>query len=145
MEALRSQAERLGIAGRVSFLGERDDVSRLLSAADIYCQPNEGPEPFGLSYVEALAAGLPVVASRLGALPEIVDDGCGVLVDPGSPARVADALERVMNPAVRQGMRTRAVERAAIFGDVRARLTAVAAALQGAATSTRDVSSPIRP
>jgi hypothetical protein len=50
-----------------------------------------------------------------------------------------------MNPAARQAMRRRAVERAAIFGDLRARLSAVAAALQRAAMSTREVSSPIRP
>jgi glycosyltransferase involved in cell wall biosynthesis len=49
----------LRIADRVRFAGQRDDVPRLLAAADLHCQPNSSPEPFGVAFVEALAAGLP--------------------------------------------------------------------------------------
>ena len=50
----------------------------LLAAADLFCQPNTAPEPFGLSLVEALQAGLPVVTSGIGGACEIVDASCGV-------------------------------------------------------------------
>jgi glycosyltransferase involved in cell wall biosynthesis len=89
---LRETAERLDIASRVRFLGQRSDIERLLGAADIFCQPNIGPEPFGLSFIEALWAGLPVVTTRLGGVLEIVDEACGLLIPPGDPATLAAAL-----------------------------------------------------
>jgi glycosyltransferase involved in cell wall biosynthesis len=76
---LRRLAAELGIAERISFIGFRDDLPRILAAADLYCQPNTRPEAFGLSIAEALAAGLPVVASALGAAQELVGDS-GLLV-----------------------------------------------------------------
>ena len=54
LNELRSIAERVGIADRVRFLGQRADVPRLMAAADVLCQPNTGPEPFGIVLVEAL-------------------------------------------------------------------------------------------
>jgi glycosyltransferase involved in cell wall biosynthesis len=92
MESLRARAARLGIADRVEFLGERQDVRSLLARSDIYCQPNIEPEPFGISFIEAMAAGLPVVTSALGGPKEIVDETCGVLVPPGDSAALASAL-----------------------------------------------------
>ena len=74
-----------GIAGRVRFLGHRSDVPRLLAAADLLCQPNVGPESFGIAFVEAMAAGLPVVTTRIGGGAEVVTEACGVLVPPGRP------------------------------------------------------------
>ncbi len=96
-QALRALAVRLGIAGRVRFLGQREDVPRVLGAADIYCQPNTEPEPFGLSYVEALAAGLPVIASDLGGVREIVTPDTGVLVPPGDVDAVTGSLRRLID------------------------------------------------
>ena len=93
---LRRTAERGGIADRVRFLGQRSDVNRLLVAADVFCQPNTGPEPFGIAYVEALAAGLPVVTSDFGGGAEIVTSRCGVLTPPGDDRAVAAALERLI-------------------------------------------------
>lgn len=94
-----------GIADRVRFLGQRSDVPRLMAAADVYCQPNTAPEPFGLVYVEALAAGLPVIASGFGGAAEIVDARCGVLAPPGDVAAVAATLEGVItDPARRQAL-----------------------------------------
>ena len=61
-----------------------------MHAADIHCQPNTAPEPFGLVFVEALYAGLPVVTTALGGALEILTDACGVLV----PAGDAPALTR---------------------------------------------------
>jgi glycosyltransferase involved in cell wall biosynthesis len=67
-------------------------VPRLLAAADIHCQPNTGPEPFGIAFVEALYAGVPVVTTALGGALEIVSDSCGVLVPPDDPGELAAAL-----------------------------------------------------
>ena len=82
--ACGDQAGAAGLASRIRFLGQRSDVADLFEAADVYCQPNIAPDSFGLSFIEALSAGLPVVTTRLGAAAEIVDTSCGVLVEPGS-------------------------------------------------------------
>ena len=96
LEGLRAEAAALGIGSRVSFLGQRGDVARLLSAADIHCQPNTGPEPFGITFIEALYAGLPVVTTSIGGTLEIVDGSCGMLVEPDDPAALAGALCRLI-------------------------------------------------
>ena len=89
----------------ITFLGERSDVPRLMAAADIYCQPNTGPEPFGIAFVEALAAGVPVVTTAIGGAVEIVDARCGILVDAPSPVLVAEALQRLIDsPALRASL-----------------------------------------
>jgi glycosyltransferase involved in cell wall biosynthesis len=92
LEEMRGLAERLGIGGRVRWLGERSDVPRLLAAADLLCQPNLGPEPFGITYVEAMYAGLPVVAAALGGALETVTAGTGLLVPAGDASMLAGAL-----------------------------------------------------
>lgn len=102
LRQLRMTAQRLGIAKRVHFLGQRSDLPQLLAAADVYCQPNVHPEGFGLAFVEALAAGLPVVSTHLGGAVEIVTPTCGMLVPPGDVTSLADALRSVMvNPGLR--------------------------------------------
>ena len=102
LDALKQSARGLGVFDRIRWLGERDDVPALLDAADVYCQPNREAEPFGIALVEALAAGLPVVTSRLGGACEIVDAACGVLVEPSDPAGLASALrELIATPAHR--------------------------------------------
>ena len=101
LDSLRAAADRLGISTRVRFVGERTDVLDLLSASDIYCQPNLAPEGFGISFIEAMAGGLPVVTTGIGGALEIVDDSCGVLVPhgdaPGMSALVAAALTRLIS------------------------------------------------
>jgi glycosyltransferase involved in cell wall biosynthesis len=111
---LRHQAAGLGIGQRVRFLGQRADVPDLLAAADIHCQPNTGPEPFGVAFVEALHAGLPVITTALGGALEIVDDRCGILVPPGSAEDLAGALLRLIRDS---GLR----ERLGRNGPIRAR------------------------
>jgi glycosyltransferase involved in cell wall biosynthesis len=104
-ESLKQQAARLGISGRVRFAGQRADVPRLLSAADIFCQPNAGPEPFGIAFVEALAAGLPVITTRVGAANEVVGESCGILVPPGDLTALAAALKSLItNPRARRAL-----------------------------------------
>ncbi len=94
---LRRRVADLGIAERVRFLGQRDDVPNVLAAADVHCQPNTGPEPFGVAFVEVtLYAGLPVVTTSMGGALEIVDDDCGILVPPEAPEALAAALLRLI-------------------------------------------------
>ena len=86
----------LGLEPRVRFLGERRDVPCVMRAADIFCQPNEGPEPFGVVFAEALLSGLPVVTTDTGGAREIVSDECGRLV----PAGDVDALTRTLGDLI---------------------------------------------
>jgi glycosyltransferase involved in cell wall biosynthesis len=102
---LKRQAGRLGIAERVRFLGERRDVPRLLSAADLFCQANTGPEGFSLAFMEAFAAGLPIVTTALGGAPELIDASCGWLTPPGDIAALAEALRRlIVDPQERRAL-----------------------------------------
>jgi glycosyltransferase involved in cell wall biosynthesis len=96
LDTLKEAARRNGLLDRITFLGERQDVGDLMSAADIYCQPNTEPESFGLSFVEALASGSPVVTTRMGGATEIVTSSCGVLVPPQTRP-LADALARLVD------------------------------------------------
>jgi glycosyltransferase involved in cell wall biosynthesis len=88
-------------------------VRRLLLAADVGCQANVRPEPFGLCFVEALGAGLPVVTSALGGALEIVTPALGELTPAGDVEALARALERVMSDeAKRRAARENGPERA---------------------------------
>jgi glycosyltransferase involved in cell wall biosynthesis len=96
LNSLKSQAERFGIAGRVRFTGQRADVARLLAAADIFCQPNTEPEPFGIVFIEALSFRLPVVTTDMGGAREIVTGSCGMLVPSGDNAALGSALRTLV-------------------------------------------------
>jgi glycosyltransferase involved in cell wall biosynthesis len=107
LQELQTQAEELGIADQVKFLGQRSDVSRLLAAADIHCQPNTSAEPFGIAFVEALYAGLPVVTTAIGGGAEIVDQSCGVLVAPNDANALSQELRSLIkNPDLRDKLAT---------------------------------------
>jgi glycosyltransferase involved in cell wall biosynthesis len=97
MREIQDKAERLGIGTRVRFLGQRSDVPSLLAAADIFSQPNLGAEPFGIVFIEALAAGLPVVTTAMGGPKEIIDDSCGLVSPPGNADQVAASLRRLID------------------------------------------------
>jgi glycosyltransferase involved in cell wall biosynthesis len=93
---LERLARRRGIAETVRFLGARIDVSDCLGGMDIYVQPslNEG---MGRGLIEAMAAGRPAVASRVGGIPAVVEDRkTGLLVPPNDPAALARALEELL-------------------------------------------------
>ncbi|QOV90645.1 glycosyltransferase [Humisphaera borealis] len=96
LDRLRNLASESPVSGRIRFLGQRSDIPRLLAAADIHCQPNMGPEPFGLAFIEALAAGLPLVTTEIGAAAEIVTPACGRLVPPADPSALARALRELV-------------------------------------------------
>ncbi len=141
LSELEASARRLGISERVRFLGQREDVADLLAAADIFCQPNVTPEPFGIVFVEALYAGLPVVTTDHGGGREIVNADCGRLVPPGHPPALARALEElVSDAALRHTLSSHAPARGAQVSDPAKILPALQAAL--ARLSPRDVASP---
>src|SRR5207248_11132696 len=78
-----AEVRALGVADRVFFLGKIEAVAPLLSAADLFLIPSQS-ESFGLSALEALASGVPVVGSAVGGLPEVVRDGeTGALCEVG--------------------------------------------------------------
>ena len=127
LEQLRQDAARRGIAGRVRFLGQRSDVPELLAAADVHCQPNTEPEPFGIAFVEALYAGLPVVTTAIGGALEIVDESCGVLTPPGDAAALAASLRRLLTDEVtRRRLGDAGRERARALCDPPVRLAKIA-------------------
>lgn len=95
LDSLKAEAASLGIADRVRFIGYYDDLPRLLAAADIYCQPNTGSEGFGLTFIEALWARLPVIGTPLSGVIDILDDECAIIVPPGDSDAVAGAIRRL--------------------------------------------------
>jgi glycosyltransferase involved in cell wall biosynthesis len=102
-EALANELSSLGLDGRVRLLGERADVSTLLADADVFVLSSRS-DGLPMSVIEAMAAGLPVVASAVGGVHELVVDGeTGLLVAPGDPAALAAALTRLASdPAYRR-------------------------------------------
>jgi N-acetyl-alpha-D-glucosaminyl L-malate synthase BshA len=93
------RAEELGVRPHVLFLGKHASVDELLACADVFLLPSES-ESFGLAALEAMASGAPVVASRVGGLPEVVEhDVSGYLYPVGDIENMADAaLELLTNP-----------------------------------------------
>jgi glycosyltransferase involved in cell wall biosynthesis len=95
-ERVEDELARRSLDGRLRLLGERHDVPRLLAHADVFVLASHS-EGLPLSVIEAMAAGLPVVASDVGGLRELVRDGeTGTLVSPGDPTALADALRPLL-------------------------------------------------
>lgn len=120
--ALHDFVRQSGMSGRVRFLGQRDDVSVLLDAADIYCQPNLGPEAFGLSLVEAMYSRKPIVTTDLGAAREVLgrEGSPGLLVPADDPERLRDVLRQLItDPLIRETMGAKGPARASAISDVR--------------------------
>lgn len=104
---LRRLAQARGMES-VRFLGRRTDVPALLAGATVAVVPSLWEEAFGLAVVEAMAAGVPLVATRTGGIPELVEDGrTGILVPPGDARALADALRLLLNhPSLRAALAT---------------------------------------
>jgi len=93
MEAL---VEELGIEKSVRFMGVRSNVGPLIAAADLMLLPSQ-QESFGLTALEAMACGVPVIASRVGGLPEVIDDGrSGFLFTVGNTDEAAEKAVRLL-------------------------------------------------
>lgn len=99
---LERQAQALGLSDRVRFLGRRPDARDLLHACDVYCLPSRR-EGLGVSALEALAVGRPVIGTRVGGLAEVVEDGiCGRLVPAEDPRALAAALDELASDCQRR-------------------------------------------
>lgn len=121
---LERQAADSGLQASVALLGDRADIPALMRAADIYCQPNTAPEPFGVAIAEAMHAGLPSVVSRGGGAVELIDERSGCLTDPGDAPGVAASIARLADDgAARLRMGRAAAARAAELTDPRGRLS----------------------
>lgn len=96
-ERLEKQASELGVAPRIRFAGIRRDVPAVLNCFDVFVLPSLW-EGFGTAIIEAMACGVPVVASRVGGIPEIIEDGStGLLVPPGRAELLAEAVIRLLD------------------------------------------------
>ena len=104
---------RLGLIDRATFLGPVDEVAPLLATSDLLLLPSEN-ESFGLAALEAMASGVPVIATRTGGLPEVVEDGeTGILADVGGTTEMAErGLEILRDERARRRMGDAARERA---------------------------------
>ncbi|WP_300436648.1 glycosyltransferase [Zoogloea sp.] len=109
---MQALAQTLGIADRVRFLGLREDVPALLKASDVLLAPSRR-EALSLTLLEASACSLPIVATRVGGIGEVVEDGAsGFLVPPDDPAALAAALAPLLgDPALRARCGARARQR----------------------------------
>ncbi len=102
---LQKQARDLGVGDRVKFLGlvSNTDLPKYLSISDIFIRPSRS-EGFGVSFIEAMAAGLPVIATPVGGIPDFIDDKeTGVFCSPDHPQSIVQAVTLFLSdPALRE-------------------------------------------
>jgi glycosyltransferase involved in cell wall biosynthesis len=112
-DTLRALADKLKIADAVHFLGSRKDVPELLGKLDVYAFSTTRDEGFGIALIEAMAAGVPIVASDVPACNEVLAGGdAGVLVPPADPVSMARELLRLLRSGdERQAIATQAMVR----------------------------------
>lgn len=129
VDELKTFVRDHGLAGRVRFLGHRDDVRRVMRAVDIVIHPSVDPEPFGRTLVEAMLARVPVIATDAGAASDILDHGvAGTLVPPNDSAALAAAIAAAFDdPAATAIKIARAARRAQECYGVARMLKAIAA------------------
>ena len=114
LRKLETMASDPALAGRVKFLGFRDDVPALMQIADIVVHTSTAPEPFGRVIVEAMLSRRPIIATALGGVPEIIDSGVdGLLIPPADSWALARAIETVAaNMVLRRALTAAAYETA---------------------------------
>jgi N-acetyl-alpha-D-glucosaminyl L-malate synthase BshA len=119
-DAAEREAARLGVASRTRFLGKVEEVAEVLGWADLYLLPSNS-ESFGLSALEALAMGVPVIGTNVGGLPEVVEhDRCGYLGAVGDVDDLAAGALALLTDADRyRAFSSAARERAALFATER--------------------------
>jgi glycosyltransferase involved in cell wall biosynthesis len=115
-DALRARHMELGLKDRFRFLGQRDDVLQLMAGADAFVLASRH-EGIPVALMEASSVGLPIVASRVGGIPQILEDEVdALLVPPGEPALLAQAMKRLASDVeLRSRLGRRAKLRSSIF------------------------------
>jgi len=110
---LEGVANELHVAGQVVFLGLRNDVPSLLRQCDVFVHPAVWSEAFGLTITEAMASGCPIIASSVGAVPELIDHrSTGLLVPPGDVKALSAALRMLyLDPRLAAQLAAAALER----------------------------------
>lgn len=97
-EGLRVQVTRLGLQDRVIFSGYRSDVPAVIQASEVLVHASTSPEPFGRVVIEGMAMGKPVIATNIGAPPEVIRNGqTGFLIAPAVPTALAETINRIMD------------------------------------------------
>lgn len=116
-EELEKLSRELDVQPAVHLLGFRSDIAAVFGAADAVSVPSSTlPETFCYAALEGLASGRPVIASRMGALPELVTEESGFLTVPGDPESIAGVIcELARDPEKRVNMGRKALERAQKF------------------------------
>jgi glycosyltransferase involved in cell wall biosynthesis len=110
-EPLQEQINRLGIQSGTILLGARDDARRLMAAADIYVNASHF-EGTPVSILEAMSAGLPVIATNVGEAPFLLEEGAGLLVPPQQSEAIESALRSLLgSPELRRSLSRSALER----------------------------------
>lgn len=98
VEELKKLSRELDLDGKLIFTGFRDDIPRLMTASDIIVHASVQPDPLPTVLIEAMALGKPVIASREGGVPEIVEEGVtGLVFAPGNIPRLADLMQVLLS------------------------------------------------
>ena len=115
-EEIRQYAQDLGIQEKVSFLGNRTDVYPFLQAADLFLLPSKF-EGMPMTIIEAMGTGLPIVASAVGGVPDMLEDGISGMLVSCEPEEIAQTvLQLLQQEDLRRGLGTKARERSVQFG-----------------------------
>jgi len=117
-EYLEELSQRCGLNPSYMFLGQRLDIPEILGSLDLFAFSTTSAEGFGIVLIEAMAAGLPVIASDVPACREVLDDGAaGLLVSPGDVHAWSTCLDELMSqPEVRERLAEASVNRAQSYG-----------------------------
>ncbi len=99
LDGFRAQAAESGVGGRVHFLDKvpHDELPNVLRASDLFVLTTEPPESFGIVLIEAMACGLPAIATDYPGVRAVVDERTGVLIEAGDSAAAAEAFDRLVD------------------------------------------------
>ncbi len=112
-DELRGLQKKLGLQETVRFLGLRSDTTALYAAADVFILSSR-TEGLPMALLESMSGGLPVVATKVGAVPQVLEGDCGLLVDPARPKQLAERMHRLLkDDALRASLGRRARQRVA--------------------------------
>lgn len=140
---LQRLAQSSGLGSRLTFAGHQDNIADVYAGIDLLVHASTRPEPFGRVLIEAMAAGVPVIASAQGGPVEIVEDGVtGLLVTPGSSDVLADAMSKILADAPRRTAMGIAARRRAIeHFDIRRQVEAIQSIYQDVLGQTQRLDS----